>query len=191
MFMVSLVCLQFILLYFFLIEGQLLYRILWLSVYINKNQPQVHPSPLPPKPPSLSPPHPTLLDCHRARLSSMNHMANSHWLFYIWYCKFPRYSLHTLQPLPSPLLSCPQVCPLCLFLLCFPENKFTSTIFLNYIYMHQYTIFLFIFLTYFPLYNRLQVHLPHQNFLWLSSIPLNICITASLFMYLLMGLSPV
>ena len=104
--MVSLVCLQFILLYFFLIEGQLLYRILWFSVHINKNQPQVHPSPLPPKPPSLSPPHPTLLDCHRARLSSMSHTANSHWLFYIWYCKFPYIvsfnSLHSFCP-PSPI----------------------------------------------------------------------------------------
>ena len=33
---------------------------------INMNQPQVHPCPLPRETPSHLPPHPTLLDCHRA-----------------------------------------------------------------------------------------------------------------------------
>ena len=28
-------------------------------------------------------------------------------LFYIWYCKFPCYSLHTSHPLPPPLPLCP------------------------------------------------------------------------------------
>ena len=38
---------------------------------------------------------------------------------------------HTLLP-----LLCPQVCSLCLHLLCCPANRFISTIFLDSIYMH-------------------------------------------------------
>ena len=34
-------------------------------------------------------------------------------------------------------------------------------IFLNSIYMRQYTVLVFFFLTYFTLYNRLQFHPPH------------------------------
>ena len=48
------------------------------------------------------------------------------YLFYIWYCKFPCYCLHTSHPLPPHLLPCPYVCSLCLFLHCCPTNKFIS-----------------------------------------------------------------
>ena len=51
----------------------------------------------------------------------------------------------------------------CLFLHCCPANKLLSIIFLYSAYMHQYMIFFFLLLTYFTLYNRLQVHPPHQN----------------------------
>ena len=54
-------------------------------------------------------------------------------------------------------------------------------------------IFVYFFLTYFTLYDRLQVHPPHYNwldcvlFLWLSHIPLYICTTTSLSIHLSMG----
>ena len=68
-------------------------------------------------------------------------------LFYIWYGKFPHYSLHTSHLLPPALPPGPQVCSLCLFLHCCPENKFISAIFLDSIYMYQCTIIIFLFLT--------------------------------------------
>ena len=59
--------------------------------------------------------------------------------------------------LPFSLLSSHHVhrSVLCLFLHCCPENKFISAISLDSIYVRQYTILLFLFLTYFTLYNRL------------------------------------
>ena len=95
---------------------------------------------------------------------------------------------------PSLLLSpCPYVCSLCLFLHCCPGSKFFSTIFLDSIYMHQNMIFIFLFLTYFTLYNRFQVHPFHytdsdHSFLWLSNIPLCICTTTSLSIHLSMDI---
>ena len=54
-------------------------------------------------------------------------------------------------------------------------------------------IFIFLFLTYFSLYNRLQFHPPLKlthmhSFLWLSNIPLCICTTTSLTIHLLMDI---
>ena len=64
------------------------------------------------------------------------------------------------HPLLPPL--CPQVCSLCLRLYCCPTNRFVSTIFLDYsTYMCEYAIF--VFLSYFTLYNRLWVHPPHYH----------------------------
>ena len=73
----------------------------------------------------------------------------------------------------TPLSPCLQVYSLCLFLHWCPVNKFFSTIFLDSVYMCQNTVFIFLFLTHFTLYNRFQVHPPHQkliqmcSFLWL------------------------
>ena len=64
---------------------------------------------------------------------------------------------------PSP---CPQVHSLCLRLYSCPAPRFFRTIFfyfLDSIYMCQHTVFVFLFLTYFTLYDRLQVHPPHYN----------------------------
>ena len=69
------------------------------------------------------------------------------YLFYIWYGKFLRYSLHTSHLLPPALPPGPQVCSLCLFLHCCPEKKFISAIFIDSIYMCQCTIIIFLFLT--------------------------------------------
>ena len=81
---------------------------------------------LPPKLPSHLPPHPTLLGCHRAPVcvSWVTQQIPIGYLFYIWYCKFPCYSLHISHLLPPPLHSC-------LFLHCCPEYKFISAIFLD------------------------------------------------------------
>ena len=45
--------------------------------------------------------------------------------------------------------------PLCLHLHCCLAERFISTIFLDSISMHYYMIFVFLFLTYFTLFNRL------------------------------------
>ena len=65
-------------------------------------------------------------------------------------------------PSPSP---CPQVHSLHLCHYSCPAPRFFITIFffLDSIYMCQHTVFIFPFLTYFTLYDRLQVHLPHYK----------------------------
>ena len=90
-------------------------------------------------------------------VSSLSHTANFYWLSMLHMVVYmlPCYSLHSshpLLPLPSP---CTSVCSLCLHLHCCPINRFISTIFLDSIYMCYYRIFVFMFLTYFTLYNML------------------------------------
>ena len=64
-------------------------------------------------------------------------------------------------PSPSP---CPQVHSLRPCLYSCPALRFIRTIFIfNSIYMCQHTVFVFLFLTYFTLYDRLQVHPPHYK----------------------------
>ena len=62
--------------------------------------------------------------------------------------------------------------------------------FLDSLYMCQHTVFVFLFLTYFTLYDKLQVHLTANNsisfLLRLSNIPLYICATSSLSIHLAM-----
>ena len=125
-------------------------------LYINKNQPQVHPCTLPPGPPSHLPPQATLQPFTEPCLSSVSHTTNSQWpsILHTWHCTFLCSSLHTAPLLPPLLPPCPQVCSLCSFLHCCPENKFISVITLDSIYMCQYMIFIFLFLT-FSLCNRL------------------------------------
>ena len=68
---------------------------------------------------------------------------------------------HFVPPSPSP---CPQVHSLRLRLYSCPAPRFFRTIFfLDSIYMCQHTVFIFLFLTYFTLYDSLQVHLPHYQ----------------------------
>ena len=74
------------------------------------------------------------------------------------------FQCHSLKS--SHLLSpsfCTKVCSLCLPLSCCPANKFINTVFLDSIYRCWCTIFVFLFLTYFTLYNRLSAHSPHLN----------------------------
>ena len=84
----------------------MLYRILFSARYQHESAIGIHMSP----PscislPSPSPSHSCWLS-QSPCLSSLSHTANSHWLFHLWYCKFPCYSLHTSHPLlPPPPLS--------------------------------------------------------------------------------------
>ena len=72
---------------------------------------------------------------------------------------FQSYSLKSSHPRLLP--HSPKVCSLYLCLFCCLVCRVIVTVFLNSIYMHSYTILLFLFLTYFTLYNRLKLHLPH------------------------------
>ena len=66
------------------------------------------------------------------------------------------------------LISSPN-CPKSLCLHCCLASRIISTIFLDSIYMHSYMMFVFLFLTYFTLYNGLYVSPPQFN--WPKSIP--------------------
>ena len=57
---------------------------------------------------------------------------------------------HSLPPLLSLYVS-----SLRLRLYSCPANRFIKTIFLDSIYMHEYMVFVFLFLTYFTLNNRI------------------------------------
>ena len=69
---------------------------------------------------------------------------------------------HFVPAYPSPSL-CPQVHTLRLHLYSCPVTRFISTIFLDSIYMRQHTVFVSLFLTYFTLYDRLQVRPTHSK----------------------------
>ena len=75
------------------------------------------------------------------------------------------YSLNSSHLPLRPL--CPEVHPLCLGL--YALQRFNSTIFLDSVYLHQYTIFVFLFLTYCTPYNRLSVYPHHKK--WPFFIP--------------------
>ena len=65
------------------------------------------------------------------------------------------------QVFPSRLLPrSPKVCSLHLCLFCCLAYGVIITVFLNFIYIFWYTILVFLFLTYFTLYNRLQLQPP-------------------------------
>ena len=117
-----------------------------------------------PEPPSHLLPYPILLGHPRAlALSAPFHAQNldwspmSHMVTYVFQC-YSIKSSHPCLPLQSSKL-----CSLYLCLFSCLEYSVTVTIFLSSIYMPQYTIFVFFFLTYFTLYNRLQFHPPHQD----------------------------
>ena len=60
---------------------------------------------------------------------------------------------------------CPQVHSVCLRLYSCLAPRFlrNNFFFLDSIYMYQHTVLVFLFLTYFTLYDRLQVHPPHYK----------------------------
>ena len=127
------------------------------------NQPQVYVYPQP-EPPSQLPSHPISLGCPSAlALRALFHALNldllsiSHMIRYMLQFMFP-----TLKSsYPHLLPQSPKVCSLYLCLFCCLAYRVIVTIFLNSIYIHEYTVLVFLFLTDFTLHNRLQFHPPH------------------------------
>ena len=109
------------------------------------------------EPPSHLPPHNISLGHPHAPAPSMLYSASdidwrfiSYMIVYMFQCHFPK-SSHPL-PLPHSL----KVCSTHLCLFCCLAYRVIITIFLNSIYMCQYTVLVFFFLAYFTLYNQLQ-----------------------------------
>ena len=125
----------------------------WFLPYIDMNQPRVYMCPfiLNPLPP-LSPPHPWAL-------SALLHALNLYWssILHMVIYTFQHYSLKSsyLRLLPYS----PKLCSLHLCLFCCLAYRVVIAVFPNSIYMHWYTVLVFLFLTYFALYSRLQFHL--------------------------------
>ena len=118
-----------------------------------------------PEPSSLLPPHTIPLGRPSAPAPSIQyHASNLDWqlisymILYRFQCHFPK-SSHSL-PLPQS----PKDYSIHQCLFCCLVYRVIVTIFLNSIYMYQYTVLVFFFLAYFTLYNRLQFHPPHQNY---------------------------
>ena len=108
------------------------------------------------------PPHPIPLGHPSAPApSTPYHASNLDWRFisnmiiYMFLCHSP------ISSLPHPLPQSPKDCSIHLCLFCCLTYRVTVTIFLNSIYMHEYTVFVFFFLASFTLYNRLQFHPPY------------------------------
>ena len=135
----------------------------WFLPYIDMNQPWVYMCPHP-EPPSQLPPYP-IPQSHPSApaLSTLSHALNLYWqsVSHMIMYMFQYYSFKS--PHPHLLPQSPKVCFLHLCLFCCLTYRVIVTIFLNSIYMHQYTVLVFFFLAYFILYNRLQFHPPHQN----------------------------
>ena len=144
--------------YFYFI---LFYNTVLVLPYIDMNLPWVYMSsqswtPLPPptpyhlsgSSPCTSPKHPISCIEHRLAL------------------RFLHDSIHVSMSFsriipPSPLLQSPKVCSIHLCLFCCLAYRVIITIFLNSVYMCQYTVLVFFFLAYFTLYNQLPFHPSH------------------------------
>ena len=126
-------------------------------LYNEVNQLYVYLYPFPLGPSCHPPSHPSRLS-QSTRLSSLCYTAGSHQLFYTWQSIYVKPNLPVHPTLLFP--PCPHVHSLCLHLYSCPANRFICAIFLDSTYIRQYTIFVFLFLAYFTLYDRLQVH-PH------------------------------
>ena len=150
---------------YFLFYFILFYNTILVLPYINMNLPRVYTLPiLNPPPSSLLPPCTMSLGHPSAPAPSILYPAsNLDWRFvsYMILYMFQCYSPKSSHPLPLP--QSPKDCFIHLCLFCCLAYRVIVTIFLNSIYMRQYTVLVFFFLAYFTLYNRLQFHPPHQN----------------------------
>ena len=106
-------------------------------------------------PPSHLPPHTIPLGHPGARAPSILYPASnldwqfmSYMILYMFQCHSPKSS----HPLPLP--QSPKDCSIHPCLFCCFAYRVIITIFLNSIYMCQYTVLVFFFLAYFTLYNQ-------------------------------------
>ena len=118
-----------------------------------------HPKPLSHLPPCTIPlGHPSApAPSNQYQASNLDWRFISYMTLYMFQCHSSK-SSH-----PRPLPQSPKDCFIHLCLLCCLSYRVIVTIFLNSIYMRQYTVLVFFFLAYFTLYNRLHFHPPHQN----------------------------
>ena len=134
--------------------------------YQNETATGIHVFPiLNPPPSSLLPPHTIIPMGHPSapapsiqyRASNLDWRLVPYMTLYVFQCHSPKSSY------PLPLAQSPKDCSIHQCLFCCLVYRVIVIIFLNSIYMHQYTVLVFFFLAYFTLYNRLQFHPPHQN----------------------------
>ena len=138
------------------------FKILWWFLpYIHMNQPWVYMCPtILNSPPTSLPTHPSGLSQSTSfgcllHASILHWSSVSHMVIYMFQC----YSLKSSHPRLLP--QSPKVCSLHLCLFWCLAYRVIVTIFLNSTYMHSHTVFMFLFLVYFTLHNRLQFHPPH------------------------------
>ena len=142
-------------------------------------------------PPPSTPSHTSRLS-QSTGLSSLCYTANSHWLSILHMVTHVSVLLSQFVP-PSASPAVSEVCSLCLCLYSCPANRFISIIFLDSIYMRYYMKFVFLFwLTLLCITGSRFIHLTRTyskvSFLWLSNIPLSMCITTSLSFHLSMDI---
>ena len=134
------------------------------AIHQNESTTGIHVFPILNPPPS-SLPMPSSLGRPSAPASSIQYRAsNLDWrlVSYMILYMFQHHSPKSSHPLPLP--QSPKDCSILQCLFCCLVYRVIVTIFLNSIYMHQYTVLVFFFLACFTLYNRLQFHPPHYNF---------------------------
>ena len=149
--------------YFYQLEDNYFTILQWFLPYIDMNQPWIYMcspsrSPLPPPSPShLSGSSQCTSPEHLPHASNLGWWSVSPLIIYMFHC----YSLRSSHPHLLP--QSPKVCSIHLCLFSCLAYRVIITIFLNSIYMHQYTVSVFKFLAYFTLYNEFQFHPSHQN----------------------------
>ena len=115
-------------------------------------------------PPTLPIPPLQVVTKHRADLPVLRGCfpLASYFTFGSVYMSMPLSHFVPAYPSPSP---CPQVHAVRLHLYSCPAPRFFRTFFfsLDSMYMCQHTVFVFLSLTYFTLYDRLQVHPPQYK----------------------------
>ena len=115
-----------------------------------------------PPPTSHLPPHIISLDHPHAPAPSILYPVSNidwHFIYYMIVYMFQGHSPKSSHPLPLP--QSPKVHSIHLCLFCYLAYRVIITMFLNSIYMCQYTVLVFFFLAYFTLYNWLKFHPPH------------------------------
>ena len=108
--------------------------------------------------------NPSLPDCRRI-LYQLGHRGSP---FYTWRCIHVSAFL-PVHPTISPFPSVFTYRSLCLRFHSCPANRFICVIFLDFVCVCEYTMFVFLFLTYFTLYDRLRVCPCHYK--WPSFAP--------------------